>query len=80
MSPKIARLVGLGALGASLGLLALLALSFVGLRGDPYAGMDGTMRAMTWIALTGVILALIGVHVMVGRRLLRLAAGKREQA
>lgn len=80
MPPRAARLAGLGALGASLGLLALLALAFVGLRGDRYAGMDSTTRAMTWITVTGVILALFGVHVLIGRRLLNVAAGKRERA
>lgn len=80
MSPKIARLAGLGALGASAGLLVLLLLSLVGLRGNAYAGMDTTTRVMTWIALIGVLLALAAVHVMIGLRLLRVAAGKREQA
>lgn len=80
MSPKVARLLGFGALGAAVGLLALLVLAVVGLRGDAWAGMDATSRVITWISLAGVILALVGVHVMIGLRLLRVAAGKRERA
>jgi hypothetical protein len=76
MPPKIARLAGLGALGASAGLLALLALLLLGTRPTPYAGMDGTSRAMTWITMVGVILTLIAVHVMIGRKLLDLAKGR----
>lgn len=80
MPPKIARLAGLGALGASAGLLALFALVVFVTRGTPHSGMDAAMRAMTWIAVGGVIVALVAVHVMIGRRLLNVAAGRREQA
>lgn len=80
MPPRIARLAGLGALGASAGLLALLALLVFGTRPTPSSGMDGTTRVMTWIAVVGVILALVAVHVMIGRRLLNVAKELRERA
>jgi hypothetical protein len=80
MPPRIARLAGLGAIGASAGLLALLALLVFGTRPTEYSGMDGTTRWMTWIAVAGVILALVAVHVMLGRRLLNVARELRERA
>ena len=77
MSPRIARLAGLGALGAAGGLL-LLALSF-GLvtRPGPYAGMDTASRALAWGAVAGVLVALSLVHIVLGRQLLALARGDR---
>lgn len=80
MPPRIARLVGLGAYAASAGLVALAALFMFVTRPTRFSGMDSTMRAMTWIAVIGVIIALVAVHVMLGRRLLKVASGERERA
>ena len=38
--------------------------------------MDGTQRFLTWLSVGGVLLALLGVHVMLGRRLLALGRGE----
>jgi hypothetical protein len=66
MPPKIAKLAGLGAFGACAGLLAA------------YLGLIFLTRpmAVAWIALGGLILALIAVHVAIGKQLLLLAKGK----
>lgn len=80
MPPHIARLAGLGAYAASVGLLVLAALFVFATRPTRFSGMDPTMRAMTWISVIGVIVALVAVHVMLGRRLLKLARGERERA
>jgi hypothetical protein len=38
--------------------------------------MDGTLRFLSWLSVAGVLLALIGVHFLLGRRLLALARGE----
>ena len=75
MPPKIAKLAGLGALGACGGLLALYALIVFNSRPSQLSGIDSTNAVVTWIALGGLILALILVHVVLGKQLLRLAKG-----
>ena len=80
MPPKIARLAGLGAFGACAGIAAIFLLFVWGTRPDGGSGMDGTLRFITWLSVGGVFLALLGVHVMLGRRLLALARGEAEQA
>lgn len=77
MSPRIARLAGLGALGAAAGLLLLFLLLVFGTRPALYAGLDGTQRLLTWIAFGGIIAALIAVHVLIGRQLLAASRGER---
>jgi hypothetical protein len=42
--------------------------------------MDGTTRFLTWLSVAGVLLALLGVHLLLGRRLLSLARGERPSA
>lgn len=76
MPPKIAKLAGLGAFGACAGIAALYALFLFGTRPTEFAGMDSTSRMISWIAVAGVILALIAVHVVLGKQLMALAEGK----
>ena len=75
MPPKYARLAGLGAFGAGAGLLALFAFLVFLTRPAPLGGIDATNAIVTWISLGGLFVALILVHVMIGRRLLMLARG-----
>ena len=76
MPPNIARLAGLGAFGASAGLLLLyVALVVLLMRPSPLHGMDATSAAVAWISLGGLFAALIAVHVVIGKRLLQLAKG-----
>lgn len=73
MFATIARFAGLGAFGACAGLVGLYAgVVFITLPGKG-SGIDMTSAVVTWISLAGVTAALIIVHVMIGRRLLRLA-------
>jgi hypothetical protein len=75
MDNRIARLAGLGAFGASAGLLALfLLIAFVS-RPTVTGGMNAATAAVVWIALGGLFVALIAVHIILGRRLLVLARG-----
>jgi membrane associated rhomboid family serine protease len=76
MPPKIAKLAGLGAFGACAGLLAAyLGLIFL-TRPMARGGIDSINASVAWIALGGLILALIAVHVAIGKQLLLLAKGK----
>jgi hypothetical protein len=76
MPPRIAKLAGLGAYGACAGIAALYLLVLYGTRPTADSGMDGTQRFITWLSVGGVFLALLGVHVMLGRRLLALGRGE----
>ena len=76
MPPKIARLAGFGALAACGGIAALYALFLFFTKPAPSAGLDSTQRFLAWFTVAGVILALIGVHVVLGRQLLLLAKGE----
>lgn len=80
MPPKIARLAGIGAFAAGAGIVALFLLFVYGTRPTASAGMDGTTRFLTWLSVAGVLLALLGVHLLVGRRLLALSRGERPPA
>ena len=75
MPPKIARLAGLGALGACGGFLALyvglVLLTLPGARD----GIDLTNSIIAWISLSGVFAALIVVHVVIAKQLLLLGRG-----
>jgi hypothetical protein len=75
MPPKIARLVGLGAYAACVGLALLYLLLIYISRPTPRSGIDPTNAMVTWIALGGVFAGLIGAHVVIGRRLLEAARG-----
>jgi hypothetical protein len=78
MPPRIAKLAGLGAFAACAGIVALLALLIYFTRPTPSSGLDQTERTLTWMAMSVVLLALLGVHLMIGRRLLALSKGEPE--
>ena len=67
MPPKIAKLAGLGAFATCAGIAALFLLFIARPRPTASAGMDGTLRFISWLSVAGV-LALLGVHVLLGRR------------
>lgn len=75
MPPKIARLAGLGAFAACGGIAALFALFIFVTRPSVTSGMDPTSRFIAWFAVAGVLLALLAVHVVLGRQLLALSRG-----
>ncbi len=75
MPPKIARLAGLGAFAASAGFALLYLLLVYFTRPTARGGIDTINAVVTWIALGGVFAALIGAHVLIGRRLLEAAQG-----
>jgi hypothetical protein len=77
MPPKIAKLAALGAFAACGGIAALFLLFVYVTRPDPSSGMDGTQRFIAWLSVAGVLLALLGVHLLIGRQLIALARGER---
>lgn len=80
MPPRIARLAGLGAFAACAGLLVAYLGVVYFTRPTPRGGIDWINAAVTWISLGGVFLALIGAHVLFGRRLLDLARAQTDSA
>jgi hypothetical protein len=68
--------LGAFAAGAGLALLYLF-LAYIS-RPTPRGGIDEINAMVTWISLGGLFLALIGVHVLMGRRLLDLARSGRQ--
>jgi hypothetical protein len=75
MPPKIARLAGLGAFGASAGQVALFALSGFGTRHTATGGLTPVLAVVTWISLALVFAALIAVHMVIARQLVYLGKG-----
>ena len=75
MPPKIARLAGLGAFGACAAFIALFAyVSYIS-RHTATGGMMLALSVVTWISVGLVVLALIGLHIVIARRLLSLSRG-----
>jgi len=72
LPPRIAKLAGLGAYAACGGFLLLYLLIVYVTRPTGRGGIDTTQAAVAWIALGGVFLAIIGAHVVIGRRLLAM--------
>ena len=72
MPPRIARLAGLGALGACAGMIALFALIIFFTRSTPLGGMMPTLSYLTWISLAVVFAALIAAHIAIGKQLLHI--------
>jgi hypothetical protein len=72
------RLAGLGAFAAAAGILALFALFVWLTRPDATGGMNWSTSWVTWIAVGGVVAALVAVHVVYGRILLDPTRWRRE--
>ena len=63
------KLAALGALGAAGGLTLILLAVFVFLHPYPRGGMDGTHYVLTLMAFTGLLGAIIVVHVVFAHQL-----------
>lgn len=77
MRTKVAKLAGLGAFGACVGFVALYLLIAYVSRHTTTGGIMPVLSVVTWISVGLVVLALIAVHVAVGRQLLYLDRGER---
>jgi hypothetical protein len=77
MPPRIAKLAGLGAFGACAGLFAVYLLVVFITRPSPRGGIDSVNAAVAWIAVGGLMLALVAVHVVIGKQLFQLAKGSK---
>ena len=77
MPPRIAKLIAVGAFGAILLFVAIFGLIAWAAIPNRTGGIDGIEATVTWISVGLAILAVIGVHVLVGRGLLAFARGVR---
>jgi hypothetical protein len=75
MPPRLARLAGLGAFAVSALLLAFAVLFIVWTWPSNSSGLDATERFLSWLGVAGVLLALMGAHIVIGRRLMAAARG-----
>ena len=75
MPPKIARIAGLGAFAASAAFVVLFALIAYVSRRTVTGGMMTTLSVVTWISVGMVVIALIVVHVALGKQLLYIGSG-----
>lgn len=75
MSPKIARLAGLGAFAAC-GLFVLIYLYVAYLsRRTSTGGIMTNLSVVTWISLLLVVAGLIAAHIPIGTQLMHIANG-----
>lgn len=77
MTPRVQQFAGLGAFGVCAGLLALYALVAYISTPRHTAGMNSATAAVVYISVGLVVIALIAVHVALGRQLLAAARGTR---
>lgn len=75
MSPKIARLAGLGAFAACVVFILLFLLVAWGSRHTSTGGMMPAEAVVTWISVGLVFVALIATHIVLGKQLLYLGKG-----
>jgi hypothetical protein len=68
---QVQRVAGLGAYGAAAGLALVFAIFVWSTRPGPGTGMDWAHAMVSWISVGGIVVALIVVHVLVGRVLVR---------
>jgi hypothetical protein len=68
---SVQRLAGFGAFGAAGGIAVLFALFVWQTIPGPRTGMDLTHALVSWISVGGVVVALIVVHVLAARVLVR---------
>lgn len=76
MPPKIAKLAGFGAFAACGGIALVYVLFLFITRPAPTSGLDGTQRFIAWFSVAGILLALLLVHVVIGRQLMAMARGQ----
>lgn len=75
MPPRIARLAGLGAFGACVAFVVVFLYVAWLSRHTSTGGMMPVLSVLTWISVAVVVLALIAVHVAIGKQLLYLGRG-----
>ena len=76
MPKNFAKLAGLGAFGACAGFVALFALVAYVSRHTATGGMMPILSFVTWISVGLVVVALIAVHVSIGKQLLSIDRGE----
>jgi hypothetical protein len=64
VTPKLARLAALGAIGVAFGVIALAAFMMFGSRVTPTGGIDGTHAIVTVIGIAVPAAAVVAAHVV----------------
>jgi hypothetical protein len=77
MPPRIARLIGYGAFGGIVLFVAIFALIVYGSVPRSTGGIDRIEAIVTWISVGLAVLAMVGVHIVIGRGLLAFSRGER---
>ena len=77
MPPRIAKLIGLSAFAAILLFVAIFALIAWAAIPTRTGGIDGIEATVTWISVGLAVLAIVGVHILVGRGLMAFGRGDR---
>jgi hypothetical protein len=72
---QIAKLLGMGAFGAIGGFSLVYGLFVAVTAPTRTGGIDRTGAAVSWIAVGGLLLFVIAVHIMIGKQLIRLGQG-----
>jgi len=80
LTALVAKLAGLGAFGAIALFVALFALIAYVSFPPAGGGIDSTLAAVTWISIGVVIVALAGLHIVLGRQLLELGGESDREA
>lgn len=80
LNARTQQLAGLGALAVAAGLLGVYALIAYIAAPIGSNGIDRTNATIVWISVGLVIVALIAVHVALGRQLLRAAGSRATRA
>ncbi len=71
----VLKLLGMGAFGAVGGLAVAYGVLVILTAPSRTGGMDSTNAAVTWIAVGGVLVALMVLHIVLGKQLLLLSRG-----
>lgn len=75
MPPRVARLVGYGAFGAIAVFVVIFLLILLLTLPRSAPGMTTVLDVVTWIAVGMMVLAMITLHIVVGRQLIYIGKG-----
>ena len=75
MPPRVARLVGYGAFGAIALFVVIFLLILLLTLPRSAPGMTTVLDVVTWIAVGMMVLAMITLHIVVGRQLIYIGKG-----
>ena len=75
MPPRIAKLIGYGAFGAIALFVVIFLLVLLATLPASAPGMTTVLDVVTWIAVGLMVLAMITLHIVIGRQLIYIGKG-----